>query len=527
MNKEREKALNFLRSVYEAENSLYEFVKQTWHIIEGSPFVDGWHIGAICEHLQAVARGEIKNLIINISPRCAKTTLVSVMFPAWAWIEKPESQFLCLTNSMKMVNKSAGDSRAIIESDFYKRRWEHVKITDYQNSKEHFKNSSGGFRISGTVLGKVTGQGGNCLIIDDPNVTRESDHVRRSIIEIYTSVLMNRLNRPSTASRIIMQQRYHQKDLSGFLLSGAMSSDYVHLMIPMEFEEARKCKTIILPSTNGKPWEDPRTVEGELMWPDYMTKESHEATKRAANSEYIISGQYQQRPAPQEGGIIKKSWFQWWKQNAPPMVEHIIQSWDTALETKKENSYSACTTWGLFYDNDYVANLILLSMWRGKVPYPELRRMATRLYKDYRDDGSKQLEVDGKHVPDVVLVECQSTGGPLIYDLRDAGIIATPFYPAKYGSKTGGDNTRVSLISHLIENGRVWLPAQPPDYTRLRPFADIFLEDVCVFPAVESRDLVDTMTQALIRLKEVHLLVNTQDEERGDTSIRPKETNYF
>ena len=526
MNEDIKKAVNFLKSVYAAENSLYEFVRQTWHIIEGRPFVDGWHIGAICEHLEAVARGEIKNLIINISPRCAKTTLVGVMFPAWAWISKPESHFLCLTNSMTMVNKSAGDSRAIIESDFYQKRWDHVQIAGYQNSKRHFKNSRGGFRISGTVLGKVTGQGGHFLIIDDPNVTRESDHVRQSIIDIYTSVLMNRVNDPATAARIIMQQRYHQKDLSGFLLSGVMSKDYVHLMIPMEFESARRCKTVVLPSTFGEKWEDPRCTEGELMWPEYMTKESHEATKRSLNSEYLISGQYQQRPAPQEGGILKKNWFKWWKQNAAPHIEHIIQSWDTALGTKKENSYSACTTWGLFYDNDYISNLILLNMWRGKVPYPELRRMATRLSKDYRDDGSKEIKADGKHVPDVILVECQSTGGPLIHDLRDAGIIATPFYPGRYGSKTGSDNARVSLVSHLIENGRVWIPANPPDYTRLRPFADIFIEDVCTFPAVESRDLVDTMTQALIRLKETHMLVNTDDEERGDTNIIPKESIY-
>lgn len=275
----------------------------------------------------------------------------------------------------------------------------------------------------------------------------------------------------------------------------------------MEFEEKRKAYTIVLPTTEGQIWEDPRVKEGQLLCEERFSEKEVNKYKQELGS-YGYAGQYQQRPSPEAGGIIKKVWFQWWKDTTPPDIVFILQSWDTALTAKEMSAYSACTTWGIFYDHNHVENVILLSMWRGRVEYPELREMTKRLYFDYRDTGrERNPKFKGRPV-DMCLIEAKASGDPLIQDLATAGIVAAPFVPNKYGDKI----QRVRLVTPLIEGGLVWLPAKPPNYDKLLPFADEFFEAVAYFPNAESRDLVDTMAQALLKLKSGLFLLNPRDD---------------
>ena len=237
---------------------------------------------------------------------------------------------------------------------------------------------------------------------------------------------------------------------------------------------------------------------------------------------YLYAGQFQQRPAPEEGGIIQKSWFSWWKHNEPPEIQFIIQSWDTALTAKEMSAYSACTTWGVFYDHNNIENLLLLSMWRGRVEYPELREMAKRLFFDYRDNGKERNpDFRGRKI-DLCLVEAKASGDPLIQDLYKGGIRAIPFNPNKYGDKI----QRVKLITPIVEGGRVWLRAQAPKYDRLMAFSDDFLQEVATFPNSSSRDLVDTMTQALLKLRDGHFILNPRDERPVENYHTPVKRVY-
>jgi predicted phage terminase large subunit-like protein len=283
----------------------------------------------------------------------------------------------------------------------------------------------------------------------------------------------------------------------------------------MEFEEKRKAKTVVLHSTNNTIWQDPRTEEGELLWSKRFSLEIINRLKQELGA-YGYAGQYQQRPSPEAGGIIKKGWFQWWKDSTPPQIVFVLQSYDTALTAKEMSAYSACTTWGVFYDHNQIENLILLSMWRGRVEYPELREMTKRLYFDYRDTGKERNPSFKGRPVDMCLIEAKASGDPLIQDLVRGGIRAIPFVPNKYGDKI----QRVRLITPLIEGGRVWLPAKPPTYDNLLPYADIFLESVACFPNAESRDLVDTMTQALLKLKEGRFILNPRDERPVQQMVR-------
>ncbi|HVX00758.1 MAG TPA: phage terminase large subunit [Candidatus Babeliaceae bacterium] len=496
-----------------AEESFYEFVKQAWPIIEGTnPFVDNWHIEAVCEHLEACNRREIRDFICNQPPRTTKSTLFSVSWPAWTWIRWPEEKFLYCSHDFKLATRLSEKCRDLIASNWYQTNWGHLyTIPRGKDAKLYYANDKGGYRLTLSVNSGSTGLGGTIKVLDDPNDLKKvvfSAAHRDGVNNYITGAWSSRIIDPLTSVDVIVQQRGHHQDATGHVIEiyNQNKNKYVHLVIPMEFEKSRKCSTIVLPSTGGKVWSDPREKEGELLWPERFT---HEFLKkeRGKIKEYGYAGQYQQRPSPAGGGIIKGDYFQTWKHLSPPKMTQVIQSWDTALETKDTNAYSACTTWGLFKEEKGRYSIILLSMWRGRVEYPELRKMAKRLYRDYRDDGEIEIIPDTRHMPDYVLVEAEVSGISLLQDLNQAGIPVTRFVPK------GDKLERVRLVTHLIENGRVWLPALPPSFSQLRKFARTFLDNCEAFPNEESRDLVDTMTQVLIRLNNDGWLTNTADAE--------------
>lgn len=512
--------IRFMRNKWSAELSLYEFLKQGWPYIEGNKeFTDGWHIQAICEHLEAVANRQIRNLLINLPPRCSKSSLVAVAFPAWVWLHNPSEQFLYASYALKLSLRDSTQCRRLIESSWYQKNWGHLyHLEGDQNTKGKFDNTRRGYRIATSVGGSATGEGGSFLICDDPNNAREgeSEVKRENTINWYTQVWSTRLNDKKNDCRIVVQQRIHENDVSGYILDNDDLNEWTKLILPMEYEHKRKAKTIVLPSTDGEIWSDPRCKDGQLLWPERIGPKELKSLKNALGSEYAIAGQLQQLPSPATGGIIKKSWFQWWKDTTPPDIEYIVQSWDTALTAKEMSAYSACTTWGVFYDQRGVENVILLSSWRGRVEYPQLREMAKRLFFDYRDTGTSPNKNLGGRRVDLCLIEAKASGDPLIQDLRAAGVHAIGFNPSPYGDKI----KRVRVVTHFIESGIVWLPARGPKFDKLLGFADSFIESVACFPNSDSRDLVDTMTQVLLKLREGKFIVHPRDERSFRSSYK-------
>jgi phage terminase large subunit-like protein len=511
-----------------ATNSLHEFARQAWSHVEGDiPFIDGWHIGAICEHLEAVVRREIRNLLILIPPRCMKSTLVSVMWPAWVWIHAPQERFLFTSYAASLSRRDSLGCRRLIMSEWYQARWgDRYKLRKDQNTKGRFDNDMNGYRLATSVMGSSTGEGGSFLVFDDANNAKdgESEVKREGTNDWWSQVMSTRLNDPKKGCKVGVQQRLHERDLAGYIMENDVYKQWTRLILPMEFEGSRKAKTIILPSTKGKIWEDPRTKEGELLWEPRIGKHELKVLKAELRTEYRIAGQLQQRPAPASGGIIKKSWFKWWKEERPPKLIQIIQSWDTALETNETNSYSACTTWGYFYDIHKVPCIILLALWRGRVEYPDLRKLARNLFEDYRNDGTREITPNVHHASDIVLVEAKASGISLIQDFRRGGINAFKFDPTPYGDKT----QRVRVASVYIEEGQVFVPALGPSYTSLTPISHTLLELCSTFgPDVGARDVVDTMSQVILRLASNGLLTHRKDPKHLEgASSRAKGAFY-
>lgn len=473
----------FTKELY--KQSFLEFFKAAWEHIEGATELKlGRHIYLLCDHLEALQKRQIKNLLINVPPRTGKTSLISIAYPAWVWTHAPHEKFMYASYAQSLSLKHSVESRRLIESAWYKALFCDVfSLTRDQNTKSRYDNNQYGYRISTSVNGSVTGEGASILVCDDPNSTRsvESKKIRESTIDWWNKAWSTRLNDKKNDCRIVVQQRSHEKDISGYIIANDSAKDWEQLILPMEFESARRCVTSI-----GQDW---RKTEGDLLWAEQIGQAELASLKNDLGSTYAIAGQLQQRPSPTTGGIIKRDWFVKYQRPVYPKFTMIVQSWDTAISDNPTSAYSACTTWGVFLDEDDVKRVILLSTWRGRVLYPELRKRAQRLFKDYLDTGEKETATHRKC--DKVLIEAKATGDPLIRDLRIAGIAAIGYQPR------GDKESRVQRISHLLEGGYVLIPTNLKDPEKFLSWGDEFVEHATLFPNAESNDFIDTMSQVL------------------------------
>lgn len=503
------------------ENSFLLFVEKAWPIIEGNAlFIYGWHVQAICEHMEALYNLDISRLIINLPPRVGKSNICSVLFPAWVWTKDPHSRFLYSSYAQTLSTKDSVMCRRLIQSNWYQRLWgNRFRLLGDVNSKLRFDNDKTGYRIASSVGGSNTGLGGHYEITDDPNNVKksESEVTRNETNDWHDFTMSSRYSGTmSQFRRMVVQQRTHHRDVTGNILS-KNDSRWIYLCIPEEFESFYRCVTIPLRSTNGEPWKDPRKKEGELIWPQGRSREELDIfkSKDFRNSAYRIAGQLQQRPSPAEGGILQASWFKPWDQKDLPDFEYTIQSWDTALTGNNLSCYSACTTWGVFKDKGDIRNVMLLSLFKERIEYPELRKMATRLYNHYNDTLiDEPLIYRAKNSPDTVLIEAKVSGYSLLADLMSANIPVMRFDPGKYGDKVG----RCRIASELMENGLVWLPTESPNHEFYTQESEMFLEAAVNFPNDESNDIIDSMSQAFIRLKSTGWVYNKEDPRPPQTA---------
>jgi predicted phage terminase large subunit-like protein len=362
-----------------------------------------------------------------------------------------------------------------------------------QNAKQRFENDMTGQRIATSVDGALTGEGGDIIVIDDPHNVREAESsaVREGVLEWWDQAMQTRLNDPKTGAFIIIMQRVHENDLTGHILANE-NNDWDHLCLPARYEIGHPT-----PTQSSLYFTDPRTEEGELLWPERIDNNTLGSLEKSLGS-YASAGQLQQRPMPKGGGILRAEWWVPWEKEELPEVEYIIQSWDTAFSTKEKSSYSARTTWGVFRRQGQV-NAIVLDMWYDRVTYPELRRIAQESYYDYE--------------PDAVLIEKKASGQSLLQDLRMAGIPVLEYSPDR------DKEARAHASSALLEDGRIWFPSD-------KKWAKNLIDICAAFPAGDNDDIVDTCTQAWLRLRKGWFVTHSQDYEDEDYEPKQKVSLY-
>jgi len=275
-----------------ARRSFTLFVKEAWHVIEpGTPLVWNWHMDAICIHLQAVYFREILRVLVNIQPGVAKSTLFSVMWPAWCWINDASIRWLCASHSLDLVIRDNKNCRDLIQSEWFQLRYGHLfKMKGDQNVKSYFENDHRGYRMAVAVRGSGTGKRGTHLLIDDPNNAMAGQADIEAVKTWFGRTWVPRLNDQQTGAMVVVGQRMGENDLSSHILE---LGGWEHLNLPTEFEPGRKCYTKI-------GWEDPRTEEGELLAPKQFPQESVEKVKRLVGP-VVYDAQYQQNPQSATG----------------------------------------------------------------------------------------------------------------------------------------------------------------------------------------------------------------------------------
>lgn len=317
-----------------ARASLATFVNAAWHILEpGQPYRHGWHIDAICEHLEAVTAGDITRLLINVPPGTMKSLLVGVFWPAWEWGPRglPHMRYLGTSHSHPLAIRDNLKARRLVASSWYQERWGgSVRLMPDQNAKLKFENDATGFREAMAFTG-LTGSRGDRVLIDDPLSVDDanSDLKRSAVNETFREAVPTRLNNPDASAIVVVMQRLHGDDVAGLIID--RDYGYEHLMLPMEFEPARRCHTSI-------GFADPRKSDGDLLFPERFPREVVERDKKVMGS-YAVAGQFQQRPAPREGGLFKRAWFSTVK--AIPARTRFVRGWDLAASTGADSAYTA------------------------------------------------------------------------------------------------------------------------------------------------------------------------------------------
>jgi predicted phage terminase large subunit-like protein len=458
--------LNEARDREGAHKDFLEFVRQVW-----PAFIEGNHHRIMADAFNRIAEGELKRLIINMPPRHTKSEFASHLFPAWYLGRFPDRKVIQTSHTAELAVGFGRKVRNLVGSADYNKIFPNVALSADSKAAGRWNTSKQGDYFAIGVGGAVTGKGADILIVDDPHSEQEAalndPSVYDKTYEWYTSGPRQRLQ-PGGAICVVMT-RWSKRDLTGSILKASI-----------ERGGADEWEIIELPAI---------LPSGKALWPGFWPIEQLEAL----HAELPVSKwstQYQQDPTSEESAIIKREWWNEWKERKPPACDFVIQSWDTAFLAKETADYSACTTWGVFYDEDKNANIILLDALQERLEFPDLKARAYEMWKEYE--------------PDAFIVEAKAAGSPLIFELRRIGIPVAEYTPGRGRDKIA----RVNAVSDLFHSGHVWAPN--------KRWAEEVIEQFASFPTGDHDDLVDSSTQALLRFRQGGFISLDSDEPMDD-----------
>lgn len=423
-------------------------------------FEYNWHLELIAQSLEDVAYGNCKRLIINVPPRHLKSHSASIAFPAWLLGHFPEKQIACVSYAQDLSDTLARHSRRLMESEFYQALFD-TRITSEKNTVAEFATTRGGYRLSTSVGGGITGRGGDVIVIDDPIKADEalSDTRRKSVNEWYNNSVRNRLNKQVEGAIIIVMQRLHIDDLVAHVQE-AENWRLLSFSAIAEDNETYKIRS---------PYRTTRFLrkEGDILHPSLTPRPTLKAIRRAMTP-YHFAAQYQQNPQPPEGNIVKREWLTFYTlEEKPDGFDTILQSWDTAVKDTELANFSVCTTWGIKGGKAY-----LLDVFRKRLLFPDLKKSVQSLAE--------------RHDATIVLIEDMSSGSSLIQQLHAEGFSKVQAAPSLEGNKI----MRLNGLTSKIADGSVLFPKNAA-------WLDTYLDELLSFPSVNYDDQVDSTVYAL------------------------------
>ena len=445
---------------YLLRNDAYAFFHRSFLEFEAANFQHNWHLEVLAAKLEDVRHGRCKRLILNVPPRHLKSFAVSIAWPALVLGHDPAKKILSVTYAQDLSDNLARRSRALMTSPFYEALFD-TRISKGREAVSDFETTEGGYRLSTSIGGVLTGRGADIIIIDDPIKAddAQSESRRRSVNEWYDNTLRSRLNNQETGAIIIVMQRLHADDLVAHV---QQTDDWEVLSFPAVAEQDESY-AIITPYG----YKHIQRKVGEILQPTLLSRTTLDAQRRAM-TEYNFAAQYQQDPQPPAGIIVKREWLRFYEPaHLPEKFDQVVQSWDTANKDSELANFSVCTTWGLKNRHIY-----LLDVYRRKLNFPDLKRSVRSLAD--------------QHSADVVLIEDKASGTSLIQELQADGFWKVRAAPSLDGNKI----MRLHGQTAKIDGGFALFPKQAP-------WLDTYLHELVGFPNTKHDDQVDSTVFAL------------------------------
>lgn len=498
-----------------AELSLYEFTKQAWHVLHPStPFVEGWAVGAVAEHLQAVTEGDIDRLLINIPPGCTKSMMANVMWPSWEWgpFGLSDMQYINASYDKRLAVRDMMHTRDLVSSEWYQARWP-LDWKDDDRGKEKFSNTNRGFRYATSVGGGLTGWRGQRFIIDDPHSVQlaESDAERSTARFWFTETTPTRFTDPKKPVYVIIMQRLHAGDISGVVIDKLLEEQgWTHLCLPMEFDTTYRSYSVVKPRHHKGELErvkrikdegdvlhryvpakksdkdalelypqDPRTEQGELLWPERYDEDAVHNLKvqlTVEGGQYAVAGQLQQRPVPREGGMFKPDRITLVDE---PIEGTTVRGWDLAASKDKTSPWTVGAKLILGYDG----RLCIAACRRERGDADEVRSAirATAVADGYEVRQS---------IPQDPGQAGKAQVAQFVKDLHG--------YDCHFSPESGDKEQRAEPFAAQVNAGNVCMVRGP--------WNDTLLAEMRLFPGSDFKDQIDALSRAY------HLLLQDVDD---------------
>lgn len=493
--------------VGKANNSLYEFVKMGWHIVENIAFTEGRTPQVICDCLEAVSEGHIKKLIVNVPPGSTKSLIVQVFWPTWDWIEhNPGRKWIFGSYDATLTRRDASRALTLIQSPWFIDRWGYI-LRDSHPAASEYWTAKGGMRFATSVKGKAMGRHGDIRVVDDPIKPKDAlGGVNASKVALdecetwWEQTMATRVTNPETSAAVIIMQRVHANDLAGLMIR---KGGYHHLRLPMRFEEKNKCimhyqrthhdesaatdeehkASAKVVDIVGGDW---RIESGELMWPERFTLKGVEILEEDLKSPAAISAQLQQAPTPAGGLIFKEKWIGYYHpKGANKLDPHSrpcvplpvrgglqILSLDAAFKGSDGSDRCSMGCWLKHGPNHY-----LLDNDTDVYEFVDMLTVFTGMIKRHPLALEK-------------LIEDKANGSATISMLKNKVSGLTAIEPA------GGKIDRANASAPLFKGGNVYVP-----HPELASWVTAYVRELTTFPFGEHDDQVDMTTQALLHLQ--------------------------
>ena len=450
-------------------------------------FKIGPHHRKLAKIFTDVIEGRKKRVIINIAPRMGKSEFSSYLFPAYFLGKYPHKKIIMGTHTAGLSEDFGRRIRNLLDTEEYREIFPQTFVADDQKAAGKWSTGAGGQYYAAGVGGALAGRGADLFVIDDPHSEQDvKTNSRLAFDTAWSWFQTGPLQRlmPGGAIIVIMT-RWSLLDLTGRLIAYQAKNP-----------EAEPWEIVELPAILHEDTDNEKS-----LWPEQWPLATLKSTKAALDPKYW-NAQYMQQPTAENSAIVSRKMWRIWEGDEPPRCDYVIQSWDTAFEVKNNSDYSACTTWGVFYneeEND-TPQVILLDAFKDRMTFPDLKATALKHWKEWE--------------PDAFIVEKKAAGAPLIQELRNMGIPVQEFSPSRGNDKL----VRLNAVADLFSSGKVWAPD-----TR---WAREVIEEMAAFPVGEHDDFVDTTTQALLRFRQGGF-ISLDTDERDDRIYQARRAAYY